>query len=369
MSSERHLFLDVNYELRPDAGKRAKPWWEDGSILGKLLHDVKDLDLWLAFSHTGRRGAKKLGPIRSLADLIAATTTWEDLDYVLHSRPQGGLEASSLALGLRRGLFRLQLAVAPEDLPPRRDTICDRMIQLVARAHAAFAGRAWLAEQSSIRPLGPDTPHARPPRDHPVLTLGAVVNFLDPDYIAHRDEKFPEEHLAVDFAKLKRARMPEAAAYETHGDLIVLRWISDPVDDDSIARACARNEAWLGRTLDPPPQSGWNAAGDQEVDIPGLEPHPPFTLYDPDAEHGYKTVAATRAGKLAPSTALDEIARWLRAGRLPDRTPVSGVTIIVPTRAAALKLHDRADAIGARIVYTDDDARLWDPFPEGEWIE
>src|SRR5262245_45948035 len=369
MSSEPQVFLDVSFNFHGSTPDPSVPWWKDPTILGAILRGARDLDLWLGFRHVGHMGSTQLEPIRSVDDVIAETPAWDDRGWVLHSRDHDDPLASSLTLSLRQALFRLQLTIGSEDLPARRDTLLPRATELVALAHRALAGRAWLGAGSSVRVLSLDHPHARPPREHPVLDLGTLATFVDAAYLADRDRRIPDEHLVRDLATLREAEMPADTAREERDGLLAIRWTLEPLDARTMAGACARSEEWLGRALALPPRWGWNELGDQEIDVSELEPHPPLTLYDDGLERGYKTVAATKTGQLLPAGALDQIAAWIRDGRLPDGTAVAEVVAIAPSREAALAIRDRALKLGvSRVVHTDNDARLWDPFPPGDWI-
>jgi hypothetical protein len=369
MSNEPQVFLDVSFDFHGSTPDPLVPWWKDPTILGAILRGARELDLWLGFRHYGHMGSSRLAPIRSVDDLIAETPTWDDRGWVLQSRHQDDPRASSLTLSLRQALFRLQLTVGSKDLAARRDTLLPRAIELVALAHRALAGRAWLGAGSSVRVLGLDHAHVRPPREHPVIALGTLATLVDADYVADRDRRIPDENLLRDFATLRAAELPADTAREEREGLLAIRWTLEPLDAPTMSRACARSEEWLGRALVLPPLWGWNELGDQEIDVSELEPHPPLTLYDDGSERGYKTVAATKTGQVRPARALDQIAGWIRDGTLPDGSPVSEVVAIAPSRDAALAIRDRALKLGvSRVVYTDNDARLWDPFPPGDWI-
>ncbi|WP_437779048.1 hypothetical protein [Sorangium sp. So ce1097] len=359
------LLLDVNWEFR-DGAPGPNPWWKDRSTLGTIIRSASELDLFpMRWVGSGR----KLAEIKSLDALIEDSTSWQDRSYMLHSRKQGGLEGSSLELSLREGLLRLYLTISDEDVARRKDSLCDGMIELVVRSHRALAKRAMLAEMAGIRVPELEYPRPRPPREHPTFAMGVLATFIDPAHLALRDEKFPEEHLARDLAKVRKARLPEGASREERDGLIVLRWLDGPPDEDSARRACSLSEDWFARTLDPPIAPQWNDLGDQEVDVAGFESHPPLTLYDEATERGLKALAVPRSGK-APRKELDELARWARAGKLPDGTPLAELGVILSSREAALALHDRLTDLGvAPVVYTDKDGTLWDPFPPGEWIE
>jgi hypothetical protein len=108
-----------------------------------------------------------------------------------------------------------------------------------------------------------------------------------------------------------------------------------------------------------------------QIIIPSPERHPPLTFYDRGDRHGYKAIFATvdDARPDARRGDLEEAASWIAAGRLPDGTPVSGVSVIVPTREVALALRRKAGALGfTRLLYADDTGMLWNPFPPGKWI-
>jgi hypothetical protein len=103
---------------------------------------------------------------------------------------------------------------------------------------------------------------------------------------------------------------------------------------------------------------------DSRAAVGELEVRPPLTFYDPADRHGYKLIVATDDGWVDQEV-LDDAAAWASARRLPDGTPLSGVTLVTPDREGALAIRDRALARGiGRVLYATNDGSWWDPAPK-----
>jgi len=100
--------------------------------------------------------------------------------------------------------------------------------------------------------------------------------------------------------------------------------------------------------------------GDVRVPPAGpVEPRSPLTLYDAAAQTGYAAVIAHPDGR-ADEPRLKAAAALAKAGSLPDGAPLLAVHLIVPIRASAVALSERARGMGiARVLYGD----YWDPCP------
>lgn len=243
------LCLDFDAKAMP-----ARPWWRDGAVLGAILGAVRANDLWLDFRWVGREGGalSRLDP----GELLAETRAWEDRGYVLHARREGGLEASHLSLGLRGALLRVQLSADRAAVRARGAAILDAMIELAFACRGAFGGRAVFGEGCAIRVPGLDFETVEPPRTHPTLSLEGLVVFADAAYFAACDALDPDAHLVADLDALRAARLPRGAKRFERDGVLVLSWLDGALTTAAMARACARGQAWLARTL-ALPEAGW----------------------------------------------------------------------------------------------------------------
>ena len=96
--------------------------------------------------------------------------------------------------------------------------------------------------------------------------------------------------------------------------------------------------------------------------VPGKDPAiRPLVAYERSGRVGYLPVVATDEGPLDPD-ALADAADWLRAGRMPDGTPIAELRLIAPAREAALALRRHSLPLGMPVVlYVTNDGKFWDP--------
>jgi len=140
-------------------------------------------------------------------------------------------------------------------------------------------------------------------------------------------------------------------------------------DVEALRQRLAARERWLIREAGATPERDWNAAGDIKHGLIGGEPHSPLTLYSRALGIGYKAIHGTAPPAEIEAT-LRQVGRWIADRRVDDETELSDVVIIADSRTSAFALRARMDEAGVKhVVYADDGGHLWDPFPDGEWIE
>jgi len=83
---------------------------------------------------------------------------------------------------------------------------------------------------------------------------------------------------------------------------------------------------------------------------------------------GFKTIHSAE-GMTAARRTLHQVGRWIAEGRLDDGTVVSDIIVIAESRTAVEAFRPVAEAEGVRhVVCVGDDGRIWNPFPEGNWL-
>jgi hypothetical protein len=355
-STEVVLDLTLHFAGRPW-------WWRDPAHLGAILAAVRAHDLWLDFRHVGVQAAT-LAPFVSVDEVVAASAGWQARAYVLHTHPDGELDAaftgSYLSLGLRGEGLALQLQATGPELAARLATLVDGAVGFVRALHHHFTGVARVGLETYLR-ANLRYPSVRPPRVQRTWSLGHLLDVFDPVYY---DE---ETVLADDVRRLLAHPLPAGAERIDDTGLTILRWGRDLVDDDAVVQAAARQERFFADALDLPVIAAYNAAGDLLTAPGAAVAHPPLTVHDPESDTGYLALVAGADGAIADA-AWAPAAAWARAAALPDGTLLAAVRLIVPSRAAALALHPRATAAGIeRVLYADPQGRWWDPHPPGWW--
>ena len=206
-------------------------------------------------------------------------------------------------------------------------------------------------------------PRIRPPRYHRYFKCGAVVQFASREFHATHPFGHPQ-----DLEKLLAAPLPLGGRKEERGGLVAFRWADKLTNEKKLAVGRSLQEQWLTSVLDLPIDGSYNELGDYLVAPAGGE-HPPLTFYTPASALGYKAVMVDTDGRMGEKTSV-EMTGWIKARELPDGTPLHSLDLIVPSRTAALRIYERAKAMGvSRVLYTDDSGRFWDPHPPGLWLE
>lgn len=338
-------------------------WWRDPAHLRAILTAARDHELWLDFRFVGVQAAR-LAPFASIDEVVAAATGWAARSYVLHTRQEGGLEeafqGSYLSFDLRGEKLALQLRCADDALAARRATLIDSLIAFIRQLHHAFTGVARIGRRTHVRT---DLPHpaVRPPRVEELWTFGHLVDAFDPVFYAE------QTILADELGRLLAHPLPAGATRIDDDGLVILRWVDDVIDEEAVARGCALQERSVVDALDPPIVPAYDEAGDLGIAAGKAEPHPPLTVYDPGERIGYLAVVTVAGGGIEEAR-WSAASSWARAGALPDGTPLAAVRVIVPDRATALALHERAATDGIeRVLYADDRGAWWDPHPPGWW--
>jgi hypothetical protein len=251
------------------------------------------------------------------------------------------------------------------------DFVRRRQDALLADAGAALqsvAGegeRHWQAKGSSglsIRNFS--YPRPRPPLTPRVVDRGMLIDLVDERGAASDEEK--KAHRA-----LREAALPRGAKRTVSGPLTVIEWAPGVslADEEAMRTRLAEREAWLAEHVGGARDPNWNEAGDVRSGFIGGTPHPALTLYSAPLGVGYKAIHGAAPAAEIEST-LKEVAGWIAVGRVDDKTEVSDVVIIADSRESAVALHPRMVKAGVRhVVYPGDDDTMWDPFPDGEWIE
>jgi hypothetical protein len=338
-------------------------WWNERPRVEDLFGLVRDAGLWLDFDHYGRRGGGRPKAARTPAELARAVASLKPGLYSVQAGKSEEPECE-LVLTLAPGALALRFLLRGPALDARRGSIVGQLVGLARLLHDSWHDSALFGPQLCVRVHGVEFPHVRPPRHKPPWVFGNAADMLCLKFHEETDEGSPR-----DVGRMLKAPMPGGTRREREGDFVTLLWAADLSDPKKAAARLSTQEQWFVNVLKPPLHPSYNEHGDFREAPLSLTKRPPLTFYDPVEEIGYKAVAPAPGGKLDDEQ-WDEIKAWLAAGQLPDETPLQQLNLIVPSRKAALGLRKRAAAAGIEnVFYTDDDGKLWNPFPPGPWLE
>lgn len=149
---------------------------------------------------------------------------------------------------------------------------------------------------------------------------------------------------------------------------MVIDWSQDLSAISDIGEILLERNIWLEKKLDLPIADGWNSNGDQEVIPLRKQKLEGLTFYDSLRHEAYLTLV------LGPNDSFDvekmlSAKSWVENKKHPDDFPVLAVNVIFPDRSSAIKFLKVAPKYRVqKMLYADSERRLWNPFPEGNWI-
>lgn len=192
----------------------------------------------------------------------------------------------------------------------------------------------------------------RPPRFFKRISKNSVVD------VVHLNASYePQEQEIV--KRLREADPAAGAAREFRGDLLKVTW--GDLAREPFETILSRRYAWYAEHGDFPLDSSFNALGDEEFALWDAKPTQELTGYSSFNQKGMKAVVFDEPDEVADI--LEELRRILEAGQTREGHPVREITLVVPTREAAVELRPLAGRHGMRVVYVGDDNKLWNPFP------
>jgi hypothetical protein len=354
------IFLRLNHLTLRDASRH---WQNEASLLEGVLQCLRTSGLWWDlqyFSTYGKSKFKRLSTPDEFAREVVAEkrrgtcllvpsipTEEERPPYQLHIEPRAAL------LVLR--------FIAEEAAVKQQPRLLDQLVGFVSQLHARFHPEALLGPELFLD-CESDVPWLRPKRSHTFMRC--PLFFMSKEFQRSHRLGNPEA-----LEKLLQAPLPPGATREIRDDLVIFRWVDDLNDPRRVSEALVAQQKWLVDVLNPPVDSSYNELGDQLTDVTSRVESSYLTFEDGFTSQGFKAMVVHPDGSVDEDT-LDELATWNKAGKLPDGSELNGVSLILPNRESALRIHPLAEARGIpRVLYLDDENRLWDPVPPGTWID
>ncbi|MBK9032276.1 MAG: hypothetical protein IPL61_13335 [Myxococcales bacterium] len=290
--------------------------------------------------------------IGSAADLDKQVGAWRGEIAQLYS---GDLDDPDFMVHvtLDRTGFRLALGLGGALVD---GTTRARVAGLVSAWSARFAKRRChltVAYLSSHAPY----PRARPPRESMTWPLGGL------DYHLGRTWHRADSERAAVLAAIERARLPKGATRTADGDVVRVAFGAELTDPRAVADARAVAERWLAPLVSAEIEDGWNQLGDRMVVPTERDELVPFTFYDSDERVGYKGLIVDPDTGAVDEAAWSELVGIAASGEAHDGTPVGSVRLVLPTRRAALAVHERAIASGFEMATYPKNDVLWEVHP------
>ena len=337
-------------------------WWESSDVVGNLLEIVGQTDFAndLNYFCDDKKATSML--ISRVTDVTDNVSSWTQSWYrFVDDMEMPGL---SVGIGLRPTGVNFHVRMRDAYLDGCRETALTQFETLGRVVNQRLSSAARLGPDFNVALIRPSYPRPRPPRVHPRWSIGSVLDFYSKSYRKESDSEEQER-----FRKLCTESLPPGVSREEDQALVTIRWVEDLSNDADVISACSMQEEWLGSKLDLPIQAGFNELGDGAVSAWGLTPKEPFTFYDEQAQIGYKSLVLTGIDEL-DGKLLGDLEGVLASRELPDGTPVSGMSLILPSRLDVLRIKDsQLGQLIEKALYMDSGGTLWDVDPPGNWLD
>lgn len=332
----------------------ARDRWVDSNTVDTCLFEpLRIAGMFSAATHYWVSDPKAT-PIKSEATLIEKSRRWrtetvalfagdiDDPDWMFH-------------LALDAGALRLALGLGARSID---DETRDRVAQVVRGWARALGKRGCRLSVATLAPPSATYPRSRPPRTGTTWPLGALDSYLGLTW-HERDE----EGRRV-LAAIEKARLPKGATRSRGHDVLRVAFAAELTDARAVATARAVSEAWLTPLVPTTVERGWNEEGDRLL-VPPLrrEDLPPFTWYDPRQRIAYKALVADPETHEVDEEEWDQLVAIARSRKPHGGKRVSSIRLILPSRADAVALHDRAIADGFEMVTYPAGKVLWQVAP------
>jgi hypothetical protein len=324
-----------------------KQWLTPAVVVDTLLGPL-DTDGYLGRVTHGSYAFAPPEPIGSTTALRQRAASW---DYGITSLFAGDQVDPDVEifLGLEPAGPRFAVGIAGADptVPRRRRALGPRVERRAGRGPRAVRDRALRAGARALP--APDAHRARRStgRRARSISTSAARGTSTPTPTAPRCSR------ASSRRRCRRARRASSTA--TWCASRSRRTCTTPPRWPPRAR---RTSAGSRRWCRPRPRRGWNEHGDEAAGPTQRRVVEGLTFYDDDAQVGYQALVVFPDGSV-------EEERWaaaeaiVRAGALPDGTPVNALRLIFPRRVDALAMHARAIAAGFEMTTYGDGGQLW----------
>lgn len=203
-------------------------------------------------------------------------------------------------------------------------------------------------------------------RNYKFLGDNSLINFISKEHFRKYNE------LSIEgMEKLYTEDLPSGVTRKIYdNDLCIIKWYDKIESEGDIDKFLMQREDWIYKNLKLELYENFTEEGDKLFDSP-LEKlgdkDPFFTFYRPSSNLVFKSVVLTKDNNLSQDVA-DTIKRYSETKSLANGEPIDKIILIVPARKYAMAIQDKAKEIGAyKVFYIDNESRLWNPLPPGNW--
>lgn len=331
-------------------GDAVKQWLSPAVVVDTLLGPLETAGYLGRVTHCSHAFAPA-EPVGTIESLHRRAATW---DYGITSLYAGDPSDPDVEifLGLEPAGPRFAVGLAGADPEFRAD---------IARWIGAWSDglRAVRVRFATARfePARAPYPRPTPPRTSFDWPPGSLDQYFGRAWHLQTDAE-----TAAVLERVEHAPLPAGASRTIDGDVVRIAFAADLHDAAAVAAARTAHERWLTPLVPATPEPGWNEHGDEVAGPTQRRVVAGLTFYDDATQVGYQALVVFPDGSI-------EEDRWaaaeaiVRAGALPDGTPVASMRLVFPRRADALALHARAIAAGFAMTTYGEGGQLWQVHP------
>jgi hypothetical protein len=353
---------------------KSRDWKQESSRVQELLNCLHTSGLWWDFQYFSTNGGRKYKRLSNPDQFVQGMAAEKRASACIlvprvpkreemAEREEEKSLPHELHIDLKGAALSL-LFIVQGELLKQQTRLLDQFVELASQLQFRFGQEALLGPELYVD-IDLSIPRLRPQRTH--ILLRRPLFFLSQEFQRSHRLGNPEE-----LDKMLRAPMSPGASRELRGDLVIFRWVDDLSEPRRVREALVAQQKWLVDVVNPPLHSSYNELGDQHQMVTGQAPSEYLTFKDAFTSQGFKAMAIHPDASVDEDTLdmLDRLAEWNKSGKLPDGSLVHGMSLILPNRESALRIHPLAEARGIpNVLYLDDQGRLWNPFPSGAWID
>ncbi len=226
-----------------------------------------------------------------------------------------------------------------------------------------FEGKIEMDLVSNIFIPGFVYPRIRPPRFTRKYNVAALVHLVNPQKIDFDDARKITENLCT-------GKLTDNVTRTKIGDYYCINWIGNSTLNHicDLQNILTNKEKWFYENGDFQLHC-CNEFGDKNEGITVVAKTEHLTLYSSFNGVGFKATVLNSDGS-ADIELLEQLKQWLNIGQTPDGKFIKRIGLILPNRESCIEIKKIiANYDFFKILYTDDKANLWNPFPEGLWVK
>jgi hypothetical protein len=337
-------------------------WWKSETLLGQIFEFIEKLSFADELKFVGKAGSKRLKAINLTEEVTTMTSDWTADTYNLVSdkSPQPNVR---LTFALEVDSLEMILAVDESIAAQNYPRVVKELVDLSKKMAKTFHPFANLGPRLGIECSHLNYPRPRPPRYDIVWQPGRIVDFISLSRLDH-----PPPELQEQIRILLHTKLPVNAGKEISNDFAVVSWNRNFDSQEAIQMALTSRELWMATHFKLSIDPSFNRHGDH-LDASFLQPHEIFSYYHKGTLTAYQAVAPGIDGALTQKDTTT-LKKWLKTKKGEDGTPFEDLDLVTPDRASAIQINPTARKLGIRkTLYFDAHQILWNPFPEGEWID